>query len=169
MGGYKIQCVDTIQHRNNMLIIHNHTILCPCKQRNSKKTQGNKIAPKFQKLGHTVSQVSGVNDQYGRTSRKTQSNKLAPEIRKLGDTGSQASDVYAYGHILEDLSVIRCLPTGEREKRIPYSGAGMPNRPLRISSQGSFRNQEPNNNAKFTKVSFDQSVELHVYDIIGVG
>ena len=91
---------------------------------------------------------------YAQYGRKIQSNKLAPEIRKLGDTGSQASDVYAYGHILEDLSVIRCLPTGEREKRTLYSGAGIPSRPLRISIQGSFRNQESNNNAKFIKVSF---------------
>lgn len=108
-------------------------------------------------MGYTESQASGVCTPLGHITRKMQRNKIAPEIWRLGDTASQASDVYAYGHILEELSVIKCLPTGEKEKRVPYSGAGkgMPIRPLRVSTQGSFRNQESDKkNAKFIKVSF---------------
>ncbi len=96
------------------------------------------------------------------TSKKIPKNKIAPEILRLGDTGSQASDVYAYGRILEDLSIIKSLPAGERTSS--YSDAGMPiTRPLRISTQGSFRNQESDKNAKFLKVSFSWGIEVNMY------
>ena len=85
---------------------------------------------------------------HSHVSRKISRNKIAPEIRRLGDTGSPASDVYAYGHILEDLSVIKSLPAGAA--RTSYSDADMPSiRPLRISTQG---NQESDKNDKFIKV-----------------
>jgi hypothetical protein len=124
----------------------------------SRKIPQNKIAPEIQRLSDTDSQAINE-DGYGHTSRKIPRNKIAPEIRRLGDTGSQASDVYAYGHILEDLSIIKGLPAGERTSS--YSGAGMPiTRPLRISTQGSFRNQESD---KFIKVSFSRGIEVNMY------
>ena len=83
--------------------------------------------------------------------KRTQWNKVAPEIRFLGVTWSQAGDVYAYGHILEELSVIKCLPTEQTDESNPYSNVVVPNRPLRISTQGLSRNND--NNPKFIKVS----------------
>ena len=123
--------------------------LCACifvQQWNSRKTLWSKTALKLRNLVHTDSQANNTH-AYGHVSRKTPRNKIAPEIRRLGDTGSPASDVYAYGHILEDLSVIKNLPAGiERSSR----DMALPSiRPLRISTQGSFRNQETD---KFIKV-----------------
>ena len=63
--------------------------------------------------------------------------------------------MFDYGNILEELSVIKCLPAEEKEKRNLYGrtrAAGEPNRPLRISTQVGLQMQD--NNAKFIKVRY---------------
>ena len=80
--------------------------------------------------------------------------KIAPEIRFLGDTCSQAGDVYAYGHILEELSIIRCKPAEQTSTsdsmQFASTGLMVPKRPLRISNQWGLKAQD--NNTNFIKV-----------------
>ena len=81
---------------------------------------------------------------------KGQGKKVAPEIRFLGVTSSSAGDVYAYGHILEELSIIRCMPAESPNPAHQYSELNTINRRVRLSMQSEY--QDKDINPKFIKV-----------------
>lgn len=63
---------------------------------------------------------------------------------------SQLGDVYAYGNILAELSVIRCVPVDQTNPNHPSIGARLSERPLRISTQPGNLDQKVD--PKFIKV-----------------